>query len=157
MIFFNISLHFCWKLLSCALVLTWSNMKIAMANFPEWFFCFRLVVDHWALRMYGVLWDAWTGLNSLSFSSTSWYVLQMYIKEAEKKTFNWKSDILLCQWTNYLGCEIFHLAKIHTLWENSEPWFARCCTYMTCQNKESFYIFQYFSNRRSGVYSFSLF
>lgn len=79
--------------------------------------------------MYGVLWDAWTALNSLSFSSTSWYVLQMYIKEAEKKPFNWKSDILLCPWTNYLGREIFHLAKTHTLWENSEPWFARCCTH----------------------------
>lgn len=52
-----------------------SNMKVAMeergmANFLELFFCVRLIVDHWALRMYGVLWDVGTGQNSLSFFST---------------------------------------------------------------------------------------
>lgn len=49
MIFFNVSLYFSWKHLLYALVLMWSNMKVAieerwMANFPELFFCVRLIV-----------------------------------------------------------------------------------------------------------------
>lgn len=116
-----------------------------IANFMEIFFCVGLIVGS------ENIWSLMACRNRPKLPKFHTIICSSNAcKGGSKKAFNWKSNILLCLWTNYLGCEIFWPAKIHTLWENTEPWFAGCCTYSSeavkIRRLDTF--FQYLRNRK---------
>lgn len=72
-----------------------------------------------------------------------------------------KFHTIICSSNAYKGgSKIFQPAKIHTLWENTEPWFAGCGTYSSgvvkIRDLLHFSVLEQ-QERRLGVYSFSLF